>query len=149
MSSEDDCNNFGIGIYLCDSNVKDTPCAGWWLILSANVSGTAVQIAYMLGTEKVYRRYCASGSWSLWENMHQIKLTEVRLSYKSATEMYGESDVSGIPLGQFVANRDGTPWSTVNYAVTTRVGAIIKCSAFGNGFVPNHALVVVIPYIAY
>lgn len=149
MSTEDDCNNLGIGIYLCNSDVKNIPYSSWWCVLSANVSGTAVQIAYMLGTEKVYRRCCAAGSWSQWENMFQIKITSVQLHYKSSTEMYGELDAIGVPVGVFIANRNGTPWETVDYAFATRVGDAIKCNAFGSGFVSGHVLVGIIPYFAY
>lgn len=121
MSSEDDCNSLGLGVYLCNSSVKNILLANWCAIVSATVDGTAVQIAYILGSDKVYRRCCAAGSWSQWENTYPIKLIEIRLHYKSATEMYGESNVSGISLGQFVANCNGTSWSAVNYAITGSV----------------------------
>lgn len=149
MGSENNCNNFGIGIFLCNEQVVNTPYSAWWMVISANVTGTAVQTAFQLGTNKIYKRYCSAGNWSEWESMLQVKIAIVQLQYKSSTEMQVDIALSGAPVSLFIAAHDGTPWEAVDYAFATRVGDKIKCNAFGNGFVQGHLLAAMLFYYEY
>lgn len=142
MSTENDCNNLGIGIYLCNSDVKNIPYSSWWCVLSANVSGTAVQIAYNLGGDKTYRRYCAAGSWSEWtQHTNGFKAIEIDLSYKSATEMFYEFDNDWIKaVSLVIIKHSQTPIEKVTSTLASRIDNKIVCYAYGNGFVNGHIL---------
>ena len=138
----DDCNNLGFGVFLCNAGTANIPYDNWWLILSANISGTAVQVAFMLFGTDIYKRYCAAGNWSEWaQYTNGFKATIIDLSYKSATEMFYEFDNNWInPVSLVILNHPQTPIEYVTSTSVARVDGKVKCCAYGNGFVNGHIL---------
>lgn len=127
------------------------------MVVSANYGGTAVQVAYQLGTRQIYQRYCSSGNWSEWVDYSHslIKHKEVVLTYYSPNEMYTVIEASeidyGTPVSLVIYNVEGTPYNSVISATATKISSEIRCMAVnGNAetpFVQGHVLSADISYI--
>lgn len=139
----DDCNHFGFGVFLCNAGTANIPYDDWWLILSANIDGTAVQVAFLLWGSKMYERYCAAGDWSEWQELRMrpaVKEKGVVLHYKSSTEMYVETEAVSTPISVRINRIPGTPYDNIISATAVKNGDSIRCTAFGKGFVEEHLL---------
>lgn len=62
-----DINKFYTGIALFNETVTNLPTKSWYLVLSAGVSDTRVQIAWELWTSKQYFRHVVSGAIGAWQ----------------------------------------------------------------------------------
>lgn len=68
-------NTFYSGIGLFSGEVTNLPTTEWWLIISGGQNGTTTQIAYTLfNTTTPRMRYCASGTWSSWQELNNTTI---------------------------------------------------------------------------
>lgn len=63
------CDDFGFGIYLCDSGVQNLPHNNWHMIISAVGNGTGVQIGIALFNKDIRVRSLISGVWEDWSGI--------------------------------------------------------------------------------
>lgn len=70
-----DVNQFNVGVGLFSGGTLNLPTKEWWLIVSGGTPGTITQIAYTLfNTQTPRMRYCASGTWSAWQEVNRNTL---------------------------------------------------------------------------
>lgn len=77
---------------------------------------------------------------------HSIVYKNFTLYYKSATEMYADTEASGIPISFTINEATQTPYDFVTHTSMTQIGNKVMCSAYGSGFVSGHALNVTIAF---
>lgn len=61
-----DLDKFYTGIGLFDQNVANLPGSSWWLVISAGVPGTLVQVAWNLWDGSMYVRHAGNNVMKAW-----------------------------------------------------------------------------------
>lgn len=97
-----DLDEFYTGISLFNENVSNIPLSAWWLVLSAGVKGTRVQIAWDLWTGNKYFRREAAGVMGSWENQSYLGKFDVITTAAGGTGTWEGRTVSSLSKYKFI-----------------------------------------------
>lgn len=97
-----DLDEFYTGISLFNENVSNIPLSAWWLVLSAGVKGTRVQIAWDLWTGNKYFRREAAGVMGSWENQSYLGKFDVITTATGGTGTWEGRTVSSLSKYKFI-----------------------------------------------